>query len=102
MESDPIVTVELAAIIVTLLGGFGGMWYRLGKRERDLDAVSDALSEVKADVVSHEKHCIEREKEVLDKLSQGSSKFATLEERVANIGKDVKELKDMFVNYVNK
>ena len=102
MENDTLEVIELGIQIVVLVVGFGGLWHRLGKREQDIDNIKTDLTEVKTNVVAHEKLCVEREKEILEKLSEGSSKFAAFEERMKNIGDDVGELKELFIKSLKK
>ena len=102
MENDTVEVIELGIQIVILILGFGGIWYRLGKREQDQENMKADIAEVKEDVDAHDKKCVEREKEILKELTEGAKLFAKFGERIKHIDEDVGELKELFMKSLKK
>ena len=81
-------TVELVSIIVVLLGGFGTLIYRIGRWHK-------VLEDVEVRLTLHEKHCVDREKEIRDRLERGGKNIAVLQGGQEHIKGELKEIKDL-------
>lgn len=91
--------VELIGIILTLVIGFGGLSYQIGRWTKKTDSVEDKLGEVEGWIKAHDSECDEREKRIDKRLGEGSTQMAlltqgqeTLQDDINEIKSDIKEL----------
>ena len=92
-----IISAELIAVIVTLIVGFGGISYQIGRRANDLDELKLTVKDTVVGLQSHESECIGREKEIQSKLAEGSVKMAVLETHSQAVRKDISEIKNFLI-----
>lgn len=100
MDGDTVgwvISGELIGVIVTLIAGFGGLSYMIGRRSKDLEAVAGGLA-------VHEMKCAKRQKNLRkwqkkndNRLAEGSTKMALLEERYAHLHEDVRAIREAVV-----
>ena len=81
-------TVELVSIIVVLLGGFGTLIFQIGRWHK-------LIEDVEVRLTAHEKHCVDREKEIRDRLERGGKNIAVLQGGQEHIKGELKEIKGL-------
>ena len=95
MTGTNVLSYELIAIIITLLGGFSTIVYLLGKRNRDIDHLQEEVEECKQNLQDHDEACKKTNKEIMDKLSEGSNRFTRIETMIDSMKETLAEIKDM-------
>jgi len=89
-----VIAWELVAILVTLLGGFGGLAFQIGRRSSELEKLTVEVAAVKAEQKAHGDQCHEDKKALDKRLSDGASKMSALDERTKAMQEDIREIKD--------
>lgn len=92
---------ELAAILITLICGFAGIFFRLGKRDenittlqRDVKWVTDKQEALETSLDDHEKHCADRERTNDSRFADGSKKMELLAQGQDHIKESVNDMKE--------
>ena len=88
-----IIEWELIAILVTLIGGFVGLAFQIGRKSSDLEAVEKDLQEVKAELKAHDDQCKVDKAAMNARLAEGSTELALLKSGQGRIESDVKEVR---------
>ena len=86
--------IELIGIIVTLIIGFGGLSYQIGRWTKKTDAVQEKMAEVEGWIGAHDNKCDHRESRTNERLAEGSTKMAILDERTKAMQEDIREIKE--------
>lgn len=84
------IEVELLALILSVLAGFGGLSYQIGRRSNAIEILAKRLDD-------HEDGCAERADKVDGRLAEGSTKMAVMDTKIGEIRDDVKEIKEFML-----
>ena len=87
------VDIELIGIILTLIAGFGGLFWRMGGWVQKTEELKKDVEGVTAALVTHEDKCDEREAEVNGRFSEGGKSIAVLQSGQERMEKDISEIK---------
>lgn len=74
------VEIELVGVIIVLITGFGGIFYRLGRREQTLEDLAGAVKENQERIEAHETKCDERNAKIDNRLAHGSTEMALMKQ----------------------
>ena len=94
MAGTEVIQWELIAVIITLLGGFGTIAFMLGKRNTDIDNLQGDTNENKTIIQKHLEDCVEKREEISEKLAEGSTKFALIEQGQKTMQSDINTIKE--------
>ena len=101
MGSLETISWELVGVIITLIIGFAGVMYTIGRRDSEISALKEGLVSLGQGLHDHEEECKDRykeaqseKKEVNARLAEGSKQLALLNAGQERMEKDIAEIKE--------
>ena len=86
---------ELIGILITLVVGFAGLFFKLGRRDEQITTLQKDLTSLTGEVKAHDEYCHRREKQTNERLEEGSRKMALLQQGQLHIRETVDDIKKM-------
>lgn len=92
------IQIELIGVIVTLIAGFGGIFYRLGRREQHMEDIATSARDNQARLEAHEEKCDERNAKIDTRLAEGSTDMALVKQTSEGNSKKLENIERMLLD----